>query len=805
MLNWSDDSVNYFDAFDKALVHHVAKLFSTSNSDDPQRQTILLKELLTLNEKFDEGLFDFIVWIVSDSNRQVELSKICKIKFISKSDQKLLKLFVEADSRCTLNSKNLVWMKKSLASWLKVCKTDKPKYLAKAEAMIKLTDEYKENEPAKPKAVVAAESKPEQKLSSVASSDSASDYGSTNEDDMVLGSPKERTISRNNSFHRMRNDSPSHRRSFSDYGHSEVIDHPPMIPRPMSMRSMSPMNFQNDWGNSTVAPSVCYDQFDDVIASKDAQIFQLKSELESMHIEIGHLHARKLSSEQIKLEKELKDMMKYYEQAILTKDADYSQLEKQLEEKDLEHEVSLRMIQKELETTKSSFEEKSKSQVLEFAEALSKLEKELAIAHEKNNQLFKNCEVKLEHFRSEIAEKNLLLSYQSNDQSRIAYIRDLENSVSLIKSAQDRLDNELEETKRSRDAILESSTVEIKSLKEELSKQNQKFLQLSNSFDEVVNQQVKIPQPVASPPPEKSSSNDKENLLQLSYIKQLESTNQSMEQEMKQLKSEIDRLSILEAKSKLNESTLTKTVFDLENKIISMKESLFKKDADIEELESKYQESLSTISSLQIQLATPQPVVAELLVIDNEDYKELTIHQCRDLIVSLKKKIIDFQNEKKKIEKELASSRAAYDKLKAATDVIVSYEEDRSTYINNLETKIQTAYDENANLEAKVQELQVALSAKSQAVTTPLPSTKENNEATIEVASIQDKENNKENVNLMNKLDRLQEFGSSNKINSSRQSVNKRLDKRAAEVLKAKTQFQEKLHMTQNIINSVQL
>jgi hypothetical protein len=233
-------------------------------------------------------------------------------------------------------------------------------------------------------------------------------------------------------------------------------------------------------------------------------------------------------------------------------------------------------------------------------------------------------------------------------------------------------------------------------------------------------------------------------------------------------------------------------ISSLEMKIAMADQLLSKKETEMQELKSKYNDAISSQSQ------TKTPDVEEIIIINSEIPKELTIAECRDMIVDLKKKISELQTEKRKAEKELLSSRAAYDKLKAATDVIVSYEEDRSTYINNLEAKIQAAYEENTKLESQCTDLKKSLADNlSSPIIPPQPVDRE------ESKLCEDKENkntnNIINLNLMSKLESPQKPT----IKSSRLHVSKKLDKRAAEVLKAKNVFQEKLNFTQNIINAV--
>ena len=125
MAEWSNGCVNYFDAFDLAILNFTSKLHPDENKSSTRR-AIVLKNLLTIDGDFDKTLFDFILWLISDTNREITFSKMCDIKFLFvKSDVDQLKIFLSGTSRCFLEPSHLTWVLECLQGWKRKSEKEK--------------------------------------------------------------------------------------------------------------------------------------------------------------------------------------------------------------------------------------------------------------------------------------------------------------------------------------------------------------------------------------------------------------------------------------------------------------------------------------------------------------------------------------------------------------------------------------------------------------------------------------------------------------------------------------------------------
>lgn len=137
----SSFSPNYFHMLDEALVFHTIDLSAVNAAK--KNKTFLVKELLTMDGEFNKTLFEFLNWIISENDREIFLAKTCHIKFIhTKANQDLLKIFVHADSRCLLNLGHKIWVSKCFNGWKKKCVADKKTAeVDKVDRMIREIDE----------------------------------------------------------------------------------------------------------------------------------------------------------------------------------------------------------------------------------------------------------------------------------------------------------------------------------------------------------------------------------------------------------------------------------------------------------------------------------------------------------------------------------------------------------------------------------------------------------------------------------------------------------------------------------------
>jgi len=198
-----------------------------------------------------------------------------------------------------------------------------------------------------------------------------------------------------------------------------------------------------------------------LLSAREQQILALQTELRRKNIENSQLMLIKKSnasfstSDHSRLEKELRDMMKYYENALGSKEAELIALEKKFKEKKVKEDESESSAVKELQVMKQELQQEKDA----CAEAVAKLEDDLKKSLIKYVTLHKNSELKLERYRTELAEKNKIIASHAkyskkSEHARYLHSVDLENSVAMIKEAQKRLEKELDDTKIGRDTAL---------------------------------------------------------------------------------------------------------------------------------------------------------------------------------------------------------------------------------------------------------------------------------------------------------------------------------------------------------------
>mmetsp|Transcript_7138 Transcript_7138/g.10631 ORF Transcript_7138/g.10631 Transcript_7138/m.10631 type:complete len:634 (-) Transcript_7138:208-2109(-) len=122
----------FFELFDAALAFHSSNLSLNSLTKSPNK-TILLKELATLKGEFNEALYKFICFVISDNGRELLVSRQCKLRFQHiKSDISLTKVLIYADSRCRLQETHSDWVAKCIKFWNKKENKSNPQDAEKA-------------------------------------------------------------------------------------------------------------------------------------------------------------------------------------------------------------------------------------------------------------------------------------------------------------------------------------------------------------------------------------------------------------------------------------------------------------------------------------------------------------------------------------------------------------------------------------------------------------------------------------------------------------------------------------------------
>ena len=490
MAEWSNGCINYFDAFDLAILNYTSKL--TNEEKKMSRKAVPVKKLLTIDGAFDKTLFDFILWIISDCNREVAFMKMCDIKFLhSKSDADLLKVFLVGSSRCFLEPSHLTWVLDCLQSWKRKCEKDKaPAAILDSidEMMVNTKASFEEGGAGGAFPTTEAPETKEAKDVRVVGLDIKDDVPSSSELSADEYSPRNNSRSipsfqRNPSMESFAPymKSPSHKKSQSlnslrkSQMDDELIYHQSKdaeiqnlrqllnydLPRSGSFREMP-------YDISPVFEAPVKDDYGLLLTTREQQIVGLQAELRRKNAEIAQLVNIKKSTaafsttDHSRLEKELRDMMKYYEKALGSKEAELVNLAKKIKEKKTKDEESESQAVKDLEAMKLQTAKDKEA----HAEAIAKLEDDLKKSLIKYVTLHKNCELKLDRYRQELADKNKIIASHAkyskkSDHARYLHSLDLENSVAQIKEAQKRLEKELDDTKIGRDtALLQVSTLE---------------------------------------------------------------------------------------------------------------------------------------------------------------------------------------------------------------------------------------------------------------------------------------------------------------------------------------------------------
>mmetsp|Transcript_16879 Transcript_16879/g.23142 ORF Transcript_16879/g.23142 Transcript_16879/m.23142 type:complete len:749 (-) Transcript_16879:8-2254(-) len=482
MAEWSSGCVNFFDAFDLAILNYTSRL--THEERKSSRKAVLVKKLLTIDDGFDKPLFDFITWIISDNNREIAFSKMCEIKFIySKSDANLLKIFVVGTSRCFVEPCHSTWVLECLTGWKKKCEKDKApaETINGLQAMIDSTttmfDEgqvgNRQDQNGSTKLAAPMEDRNENDSDALSPSELSADERSprySNHKRMSSIDSMPGAYMRPSSSHKKSQSFGSMRMSSSGLlpmGDSDSFQYQSSakdaeiqnLRQLLSYDGPPPPSLLPYELNSVLDP--VNQDFGLLLSAREQQILALQTELRRKNIENSQLMLIKKSnasfstSDHSRLEKELRDMMKYYENALGSKEAELIALEKKFKEKKVKEDESESSAVKELQVMKQELQQEKDA----CAEAVAKLEDDLKKSLIKYVTLHKNSELKLERYRTELAEKNKIIASHAkyskkSEHARYLHSVDLENSVAMIKEAQKRLEKELDDTKIGRDTAL---------------------------------------------------------------------------------------------------------------------------------------------------------------------------------------------------------------------------------------------------------------------------------------------------------------------------------------------------------------
>ena len=749
MAEWSNGCINYFDAFDLAILNFTSKL-NPDEKKSSTRRAVVLKKLLTIDGDFDKTLFDFILWIISDNNREITFSRMCDIKFLfAKSDVDMLKVFLSGTSRCFLEPSHLTWVLECLQGWKKKSEKEKLplKFLNDIDIMISSTAASFEgcdpsskfppgsNENRQQDTGLDAEEEPQS--TSELSNDEFSSKQFARGFSRIPSSASFASYSK----------SPSHKKSqsFNSLRRSQLEEERLNSAKDAEIQSLRqllnyelprPASFREvPYEVSNIYEPPLQEDFGLLLTTREQQIVALQTELRRKNSEISQLTAIKKNSasfstaDHSRLEKELRDMMKYYENALGSKEAELVSLQKKFKEKK-SNEAESQSSSQELEALKVLKSEQAKQKEL-HAEAIAKLEDDLKKALIKYVTLHKNCEVKLERFRTELAHKNKIIASHAkyskkSEHARYLYSMELENSVALIKEAQKRLEKELDDTKISRDTAL----LQVSAVENELQKYGGK---LDSENHNPNNSSLRASASSSPAPPaghDKSTRSDSEEVTQL------------------RLKLHAMQTAELEVKKELRDTR-----------------------ENLRELERKYEETLLSQDG-----GAPAA----------EDGGRLT--------------------EKLKLEAELKVLRTNYEQLKSATDKIVSYEESRSKYIISLENKLKQAADDKVVIEKEFAELKKALElfkpweGGTQFVNGLRQEMKRiNSSIDAEQQQSKSRDQNIEAGIAGRKARSGSPMKSTDNLADSGESAMDP-EKRQSEVQKAKLLFQKKLNITQNMI-----
>lgn len=114
--------LNYLDLFDRAIIVRIASIVLHSNSTDLYHH-VSFRDLLTVRGVLHQGLFDFMSWLLSNSDRKQFLCEQCKVSFLSSDFSEFGALIeLRTDSRCRLSDFQREWSIHCLIAWRNKCK-----------------------------------------------------------------------------------------------------------------------------------------------------------------------------------------------------------------------------------------------------------------------------------------------------------------------------------------------------------------------------------------------------------------------------------------------------------------------------------------------------------------------------------------------------------------------------------------------------------------------------------------------------------------------------------------------------------
>ena len=456
---------NYFHMLDQALVFHSIELSAVNATK--RNKTVLVKELLTTDGVFNKILFEFLNWIISENDREIFLSKTCHIKFIhTAANQELLKIFIQADSRCLLNYGHKLWVNKCFTGWKKKCiKDNKTAEIEKVDRMIKEIDEvFGQNPYDTDDSTVTFESTPAPRTPPRAiKAKVASPEKPTVEKPSIT-----KTASKSN----LENEAPhpfdpeidlvpQHRGGGGGGYHGPIDDgggyyggyhsaYPPMRGGPLPPRPSMDMDlyYAAELGRELVhrksmtfnGGSSMYNtdfirqdrELELLKNSRDMEIMNLKREL-SLKQTIPYNSSRKNNddsygvaardstdvddnstvdardtefSEQKRLEKAMRDMMEYYDKALQAKDEQISNLQKELTEKGDQFAATMVENMKALEEARKFYVNDLETTGRASNESEERVQKELQFMKQSYEKLMASNEQKEAELRSKLEEKS---------------------------------------------------------------------------------------------------------------------------------------------------------------------------------------------------------------------------------------------------------------------------------------------------------------------------------------------------------------------------------------------------------------
>mmetsp|Transcript_2384 Transcript_2384/g.3661 ORF Transcript_2384/g.3661 Transcript_2384/m.3661 type:complete len:560 (-) Transcript_2384:8-1687(-) len=116
-------ALKFFELFNEILLYRV---------EDDGNKAYLLKEIMNYEGKFQKDLFEFILWLISNNDREVYFSGQCNIKFKHfQSDANLMKVVVFPNSCCMVHKSFNEWTAKVVVQWQRHCEIIKQKLAPK--------------------------------------------------------------------------------------------------------------------------------------------------------------------------------------------------------------------------------------------------------------------------------------------------------------------------------------------------------------------------------------------------------------------------------------------------------------------------------------------------------------------------------------------------------------------------------------------------------------------------------------------------------------------------------------------------